>query len=62
MEEIAKIFATIISLIIVLYIAYIIITSFIEITPGFAIFGWGIFIVILIFTILGIIAFFRDLF
>jgi hypothetical protein len=61
MEEIAKIFATAIGIILTIYIAYVLITSLVTITPGFAIIGWAVFIIILIVAILGLIAFFRNI-
>ena len=61
MEEIGKIFATVIGIILGIYVAYVLIGSLVTVTPSFTIIGWGIFIIILIVAIFGIIAFFKDM-
>jgi hypothetical protein len=59
---IEKILIYVFAAIITLYIAFTLISSFAAITPGSAIFGWIIFIVLFIAVILGIIGFFREFF
>ena len=59
--DIGKIFASVFIGIITIYLAYVLINTFSEITPEFAGFGGLLFIVIFIVIILGIIGLFRSL-
>lgn len=59
---IEKMIISIVTAVIALFIVFVLVSSFAAVVPGFAAFGWLIFIVIFIAIILGILSFIKAIF
>jgi hypothetical protein len=60
-DDIAKILAYVIGLIVTIYIAYVLISSLVTVTPGFALIGWVFMIIIILGGILFMLYLFKNI-